>query len=146
MHAFIYFKVLKESLRLAPPVVAIQRNNTEDLIVNGVKIPAGSNIELNNYALSRDQRFWDEPETFKPERFKAETNRNPYAYFPFALGPRVCIGQHFAMIEAKVIMSKIFQAFNFSLVPGVELRCINDMTLQPLDKTPLYLTLRKGDN
>lgn len=46
MHAFIYFKVLKESLRLALPVVAIQRNNTEDLIVNGVKIPAGSNIEV----------------------------------------------------------------------------------------------------
>ncbi|XP_071832486.1 cholesterol 24-hydroxylase-like [Apostichopus japonicus] len=135
--------VLKEVLRWAPPAAGVQRRVDRDFVVNGYKIPAGARVGLNHYALGRDERFWDNPEKFDPERFREENNRRLYAYFPFSLGPRVCIGQHFAMIEAKVIIAKLLQKFDFTLVPGVELEYLAEVTLKPKHRTPLYLTPRK---
>ncbi|KAJ8046087.1 Cholesterol 24-hydroxylase [Holothuria leucospilota] len=134
--------VLKEVLRLSPPVVGVQRINPKDLYLNGYKIPAGSNIGLNHYTIGRDERFWDDPEKFNPERFRKESNSRVYAYFPFSLGPRVCIGQHFALIEAKVTLTKLLQRFDFILVPGVEFQCFVEVTLKPKNKTPFYLIRR----
>ncbi|KAJ8046089.1 Cholesterol 24-hydroxylase [Holothuria leucospilota] len=135
--------VLKEVLRYTPPAVGVQRVAPQDLVINGYKIPAGTAIMLNHYALGRDERFWDEPEKFDPERFRDEDKRRNCAYFPFSLGPRVCIGQQFAMIEAKVIIAKLVQCFDFKLVPGVKLLFIPEVTLKSKNRTPLYLTLRK---
>lgn len=136
--------VLKEVLRYTPPAAGVQRTAPHDIVINGYKIPAGTAVGLNHYALGRDERFWDEPEKFDPERFRDEDSRRHYAYFPFSLGPRVCIGQHFAMIEAKVIIAKLVQSFDFKLVPGVELLFIPEVTLKSKNRTPLYLTLRKS--
>ncbi|XP_071832850.1 cholesterol 24-hydroxylase-like isoform X1 [Apostichopus japonicus] len=135
--------VLKEVLRIAPPVTGVQRTNEEDIIVNGLKIPAGSNISLNTYALGRDERFWDEPEVFNPERFREKNSRHMYAYFPFSLGPRVCIGQQFALLEAKVVLAKFLQLYKFTLVPNVQLKTYIAGTLKPVHKTPLYLNVRR---
>ncbi|KAJ8046091.1 Cholesterol 24-hydroxylase [Holothuria leucospilota] len=123
--------VLKEVLRYTPPAAGVQRTAPHDIVINGYKIPAGTAVGLNHYALGRDERFWDEPEKFDPERFRDEDSR-------------VCIGQHFAMIEAKVIIAKLVQSFDFKLVPGVELLFIPEVTLKSKNRTPLYLTLRKS--
>lgn len=135
--------VMKEVLRYAPPAVGVQRETPIDFVINGYKIAAGTRIGLNHYALSRDERFWENPEKFDPERFREDTNRHLYAYFPFSLGPRVCIGQHFAMIEAKVIIAKLLKTFDFTLVPGVRLEYLAEVTLKPKHRTPLYLSLRE---
>ncbi|XP_071832483.1 cholesterol 24-hydroxylase-like isoform X2 [Apostichopus japonicus] len=135
--------VLKEVLRWAPPVAGMQRRSVRDFVVNGYKIPAGTRVWLSHYALGRDERFWDNPEKFDPERFREENNRRLHAYFPFALGPRNCLGQHFAMIEAKVVIAKLLQKFDFTLVPGVDLEYVNEIALKSKHRTPLYLTPRK---
>ncbi|XP_059941875.1 cytochrome P450 4V2 isoform X2 [Mesoplodon densirostris] len=105
--------VVKESLRLFPSVPFFARHLNEDCEVAGYKIVKGSQVIIMPYALHRDPRYFPNPEEFKPERFFPENSkgRHSYAYVPFSAGPRNCIGQKFAMMEEKTILSCILRHF-----------------------------------
>lgn len=114
---------LKEALRLRPPVWAILRQVVEDMHIGGYIIPKGSYLELSPHATHRDARWFPEPEKFLPERFSEgwEKRIPKSAYFPFGMGPRVCIGQAFANMEAQIILAMIVQRCELSLVPGQQI-------------------------
>ncbi|NP_001165651.1 cytochrome P450, family 4, subfamily V, polypeptide 4 [Xenopus laevis] len=105
--------VIKESLRIFPPVPMFGRTVTEDCTVRGFKVPKGVNIIVITYSLHRDPEYFPEPEEFRPERFFPEnaSGRNPYAYIPFSAGLRNCIGQRFALMEEKVVLSSILRKY-----------------------------------
>lgn len=105
--------VIKESMRIHPPVPIIGRRLTEDTLISGVTIPQGTNVLIPIYAIHRDTDFWSDPEKFDPERFSPDnmSGRNPYSYIPFSAGARNCIGQKFAMLEVKSIVSKMIRHY-----------------------------------
>jgi cytochrome P450 family 4 len=106
--------VIKESLRLFPPVPYYARKLKEETTIGGFTLPAGSNITVSPLLMGRDPEIFPDPLEFIPERFDVETtaeNLNPYAYVPFSAGPRNCIGQKFAMNEMKSIICKIVKNF-----------------------------------
>ncbi|ALC42256.1 Cyp4d14 [Drosophila busckii] len=109
--------VIKESLRLYPPVPNIGRKITEDVVLDGKLIPANTNVTLLTYQAQRDPKYFPDPEAFKPERFSPdyEGNIDVFAYTPFSAGPRNCIGQKFAMLEVKSTLSKMLR--HFELLP-----------------------------
>ncbi|KAE8300361.1 Cytochrome P450 4V2 [Larimichthys crocea] len=126
--------VIKEALRLFPSVPFFGRNLGEDCHINGFKVPKGANAVVVTYALHRDPRYFPDPEEFRPERFLPEnsTGRPPYAYVPFSAGLRNCIGQRFAMMEEKVVLSTILRNFNVEACQTrEELRPVGELILRP---------------
>jgi cytochrome P450 len=84
---------------LYPSTWAVNREATETIALGGYEIPAGTQVMIPQWVLHRDDRFWEEPETFEPSRWEGDTDRPEYAYFPFGGGPRHCIGIRFARLE-----------------------------------------------
>ncbi|XP_028263336.1 cytochrome P450 4V8 [Parambassis ranga] len=126
--------VIKEALRLFPSVPFFARSIGEDCHINGFKVPKGANAIIITYALHRDPRYFPEPEEFRPERFLPENSvgRPPYAYIPFSAGLRNCIGQRFAMMEEKVILSSILRNFTVEACQKrEELRPVGELILRP---------------
>ena len=116
-----YTKMLvQESMRLFPPVWGLSRLVAADDEVGGYRIPKGSRVIISPYVTHRHPDFWEEPDTFDPERFTPERSdgRPRYAYFPFSGGPRQCIGNNFATMEATLILATIAQRYRLTLVPG----------------------------
>ncbi|XP_033071818.1 cytochrome P450 4V2 isoform X2 [Trachypithecus francoisi] len=105
--------VIKETLRLFPSVPLFARSVSEDCEVAGYRVLKGTEAVIVPYALHRDPRYFPNPEDFQPERFFPENaqGRHPYAYVPFSAGPRNCIGQKFAVMEEKTILSCILRHF-----------------------------------
>ncbi|XP_068697552.1 cholesterol 24-hydroxylase-like [Montipora foliosa] len=112
--------------------------------IGGYKIPDGVAVWLNTYVSSHLPDYWEKPDEFNPYRFDDEEllKRSHYTYFPFSLGPRNCIGQNFALIEAKVILSRFLQTFKFSLVPGQSRKVRRSVTVRPEDGVMCTLTKR----
>jgi cytochrome P450 len=117
-------QVLDESLRLFPPAWIIGRRALADDEMGGYHIPAGTVIAICIYTLHRHPAFWEQPERFDPERFTPEhiSRRERYAYIPFSIGPRQCIGNGFALLEASLILACIAQRFELRLIPGIEVK------------------------
>ncbi|KAM7350273.1 uncharacterized protein ACRADG_008888 [Cochliomyia hominivorax] len=109
--------VIKESLRMYPPVPMIGRITEHDVEINGKFIPANVNMTLLIYAALRDPDYFPNPDEFIPERYANENldKINPFAYVPFSAGPRNCIGQKFAILEMKSTISKMIR--HFELLP-----------------------------
>lgn len=105
-------QVLHEAMRLCPPAAALARLATRDVVVDGYRVPAGSNVVVGCYALHRDPALWADPERFDPDRFTHEQSkgRDRWQYLPFGGGPRSCIGDHFAMLEATLGLATIVRA------------------------------------
>jgi len=106
---------IKESLRLYPPVPFIVRNNETPLELCGHIIPAGTEVVLMIYAIQRSAQYWKDPDTFNPDRFATDGIKHPFAYTPFSAGHRSCVGQVFAMLEEKTILSMLLRNFEFEL-------------------------------
>lgn len=125
--------VVRESLRLYPPATGFAREPIKDAHIGGYEVPKGSLVVANTYALHRDARFFPEPERFDPERFAAgwETRIPRYAYLPFGGGPRVCIGNGFAMMEAVLIVATMAQRWQFLLEPDPKVVPVQLVTLRP---------------
>ncbi len=113
-------QVIDESMRLFPPVWGIARAAKEGDVLGGYEVPPGSVVYLSPYATHRHPDFWSNPEGFDPERFAPEAvaARHRFAYFPFAGGPRVCIGNNLALLEAVLILAMVSRRYRVDLVPG----------------------------
>ncbi|XP_034474903.1 probable cytochrome P450 4ac1 isoform X2 [Drosophila innubila] len=116
--------VIKETLRLYPPVPFFGRICTEESVVNGLILPKGTQINIHVFDIMRDPRHFPNPSEFNPDRFLPENsvNRHPFAFIPFSAGQRNCIGQKFAILEMKVLLVSILR--NFKLLPAMQLEDI----------------------
>ncbi|XP_002025278.2 uncharacterized protein LOC6600179 [Drosophila persimilis] len=134
--------VIKESLRLHPPVPMIGRWFNEDVEIRGKRIPAGTNYTVGIFVLLRDPEYFESPDEFKPDRFDSTSPQtHPYAYIPFSAGPRNCIGQKFALLEMKSTISKLLR--NFELLPlGPEPRPAMNIVLRSANGVHLGLQPR----
>ncbi len=139
--------VVKEAMRLYPPAWIIARSAMEDLEIGGYPIAEGSVIMISSYALHRDPQYWDEPERFMPERFAAGwDDRVPrYAYIPFGGGPRVCIGNSFATMEAVLCLATIMQRCTLSLLPGQHITPEPLITLRPDPAIEMRIQIRERE-
>jgi len=131
-------KVLKESLRLRPPIPIMLRSTSEDVQLEGYQVKKDTPILIMLGALQKDKRYWgDKADFFDIAHFdkKAEAERERFVYAPFGLGPRVCVGHRFAMIEATVIMAQLLKHYRFSWVEGQTLEPVLSLvwtTKQPM--------------
>jgi cytochrome P450 len=126
-------QVFQETMRLYPPVWTMSRAAIADDNFEGIEIPAGTNMILCPYAIHRRPDVWPEPEAFRPERFAAREERgiDRYAYFPFGGGPRRCLGEQFALWEARVILGHVLRRFDVTLEPGQKVVAEPMITLRP---------------
>ncbi|XP_069833808.1 cytochrome P450 4V2 [Dendropsophus ebraccatus] len=137
--------VVKEALRLYPSVPFFARTTTEDCTIRGLTVPKGVSVVVVPYALHRDPEYFPEPEEFKPERFLSEnaSGRNPYAYIPFSAGLRNCIGQRFALMEEKVVLSAILRNFTVKASQSRDDLClVGELILRPQDGILIELQKR----
>jgi cytochrome P450 len=130
-------QVINEALRLYPPGWLLSRRTLQPDVLCGYEIPAGTNVLLPLYLLHRHPRYWQDPDTFLPERFAPdhEAERARFAYMPFAAGPRHCIGETFALYEMLMHLHRVARHFRLIHVPGqpIELEAqINLRTRHPL--------------
>jgi cytochrome P450 len=125
--------VIREALRLYPPAPGIAREPIEDVTIGGYEVPKGSLIVVNTYAIQRDHRFFPDPERYDPERFASgwEERIPRHAYLPFGSGPRLCIGNGFAMMETRLILATVAQYYRLSLEPDETIRPVQLVTLRP---------------
>jgi cytochrome P450 len=125
--------VLEEVLRLYPPAWGFSRLALKDDEIAGYRVPAGSIVYLIPFVLHRRPTLWPEAERFDPERFAPgrEAGRHRFAYLPFGAGPRGCIGNQFAMVEAQLIVSAIAQRYRIDLLAGQRIRPEPLITLRP---------------
>jgi cytochrome P450 len=123
--------VIKEALRLYPPIHVGNRFAAQDTEVAGYELQAGTRVMASIYLTHRDPRYWDEPEQFRPERFAPKTKRpSPFTYIPFGGGPRACLGASFAQVEARVVLARILQQFDLERT-GRRVRPYMGATLEP---------------
>ncbi|XP_058095276.1 cytochrome P450 CYP72A616-like [Magnolia sinica] len=134
-HFKIVTMILYEVLRLYPSVAAIFRHTYKKVDLGGISIPQGVDLMLPTLLIHHDPELWGEDhEEFKPERFSggvSKASKDQTAFFPFGWGPRICIGQNFAMIEARMALAMILQNFSFSLSPSYTHAPYTLISLQP---------------
>jgi len=137
--------VLKETMRLYPPAWSTGRETTEPYEIRGHKIPVGSQLMASQWIVHRDARWYPDPERFDPDRWSPERAKDipRYAYFPFGGGPRVCIGNHFAMMEATLLLAMVVQRFRVELLPGQKLELAPAVTLRQKGDGLLVRTLTR---
>ena len=126
-------RVFDETLRLYPPAWLITRKAVVEDTVGGYRIRAGSLVIIGVSAMHHHPAFWPDPGRFDPERFTPENSagRPRFAYLPFGGGPRLCIGNNFALAEAPLILAAIFQRYRLKLVPGAVVEPLPLVTLRP---------------
>lgn len=125
--------VITESMRLYPPAWGLARIVVEDHELGGYPLRKGMGVAMAQWVVHRDTRWYDTPEQFRPERWEGDfAKRIPrFAYFPFGGGPRQCIGNSFALMEATLILATIAQKFRLSLVPDHPVVPLASITLRP---------------
>jgi cytochrome P450 len=126
-------RIIKESLRLFPPNRSTAREAINDCKIGGYDIPAGAQVVMSQWVVHRDERFFDSPNEFIPERWTPEFERklHKYAYFPFGGGSRICIGRSFAMMEAALVLGVIAQKFQITLDSNEEIEPVPLVLLRP---------------
>ena len=125
--------VFQEALRLYPPAWIITRKALADDTVCGYHVPAGALVVCSPYVTHRLVEVWDEPDVFRPERFSLEASagRHRFAYYPFGGGPRLCIGNYFAQVEASLIIAAVAQRYRLRPVEGHPVVVEPGVTLRP---------------
>lgn len=109
--------MIDESMRCFPPAWIMGRRTIEADVIDGYEIPAGTNIVMPIYVVHHDDRVWENPYEFQPERFALDNlkDKHKYSYFPFGGGPRLCIGNNFAIQEMQVVLAMILQKFKIEV-------------------------------
>jgi cytochrome P450 len=125
--------VLEETMRLLPPVIGVVRKTVADTELGGYGIPGGTLVFVNISNIHRHPDFWEQPDLFRPERFRAESPAPGHrlAYMPFGAGPRVCLGNHFAMTEGALLLAGLARQFRLDPVPGIVVEPEIVMALRP---------------
>jgi len=136
--------VIQESMRLYPPVWGFERRALEDDEIGGYRIAKGTQVAIFPYVLHRHPAHWQNPEGFDPERFLSGPERPRYAYLPFGGGPRICIGNAFAMMEAQILLSMIASRYRFELPAGARVELEPVVTLRPRHGMPMILTPKRS--
>ena len=136
--------VIAESLRLYPPAWSMGREAREDVDLGGYHVPRGGQVWFCPWAIQRDARWFDEPDAFRPERWEGDLAKrlHRYAYFPFGGGPRFCIGQSFAQMEAVLLLATLARAFRAQGLPDAPVVPFPSVTLRPRDGVRMRLARR----
>jgi cytochrome P450 len=126
-------QVIDESMRLFPPAWVVGRRNYQDDEIGGYRIPKNTNVLVPIMYFHRSEKYWDEPLKFKPERFAPDKKNSidRYVYFPFGGGPRLCIGNNFALMEMQIILIQMYRKYKFRLQPGFAAEPEPLITLRP---------------
>lgn len=126
-------KIVKESMRLYPPAWTIGREPVEDIEIGGYYIPKGTFIEMSQWVMHRDSRYYADPEVFNPDRWTPDFEQQlpKYAYYPFGGGPRMCIGNNFAMMETILLIATIAPKWRMKLVSNQSLELEPSITVRP---------------
>ncbi len=137
--------VVKEAMRLYPPIWLMGRRVAGDDEIGGYRIPAGTIVFVSPWVSHRRPQDWEDPERFDAERFapQREKARHKYAYFPFAAGPRRCMGDEFSLMESMLILSMIVQRYRLRRVVEAEILPMPMMTLRPKGGVPLAIAGRR---
>ncbi len=138
--------VLEESMRLYPPAWAFARYAIAEDEIAGYTIAKGAYVLMFPATTHRHPDFWERPDVFDPERFEPERSagRHRFAYFPFGGGPRVCIGNQFALTEAQLILATILPRYQFRLLPGANVVPEPLITLRPRGKLLMTIHRQRG--
>jgi|SRR5579864_1281910 len=138
--------VITESLRLYPAAWGMARMAIEEHEIAGYTVPKGAGVSFAQWTVHRDPRWYDAPEEFRPERWEGDLmKRLPrFAYFPFGGGPRQCIGNQFALMEATLILATIAQRYRFGLVAGHPVVPLASITLRPRHGIRVVMEKRVG--
>ena len=138
-------RAFKESLRLYPPVYFDGRQAEAQVVLDGVTYPEGTVAMFAPYSLHRRPERWPDPERFDPDRFlpAAEAARSRFDWLPFGIGPRVCIGMGFALMEGQLVLARMLQQARFALVDSEAEPPMPSATLRPSRGVPVRITLRK---
>lgn len=134
--------VLRESLRLYPTIWIAERRVTMDDTLGGFDIPSGSTVVVSPYVTQRLASHWPDPDTFRPDRFLGDHATRTLAkdgYFPFGAGSHQCIGQHFAMMEAKIALATLLSRFRIHLTDQKLPPAWAGITLRPQSTVPIRL-------
>ncbi|MFZ4826435.1 MAG: cytochrome P450 [Phototrophicaceae bacterium] len=136
--------VIKETMRIQPTVAVIPRVTTTDTVLGEYTLEANSILFLSPYLLHHDVRFWENPDRYDPTRFTEENEANitKYAYLPFGGGPRVCIGNHFALMEAQILLAQIIRRYQLSVVDGAHIEPERTATTHPKNGLPMHISKR----
>lgn len=134
-------RIVTEALRMYPPAPAIPRVTTADVELGGYRVPAGTRTHVSLFTIQRDERFYDDPLTFDPSRWREQgPEAKGYAYAPFGAGPRTCIGRRFALLEATLVLAAIGRRYR--LDPEEPLELAPRMSTQPAGEVPITVRER----
>jgi cytochrome P450 len=138
-------QVVQEAMRLYPSLPLMSRMCGRDVVAGGLEVKAGTFVFIPIYAIHRHRRLWRDPDVFDPDRFGPEESvaRNRFAYLPFGGGPRVCIGQAFAMTEAVAILATLVRGARLEPDPGHRIRPLVRVSMRPQGGMPMTLRLRR---
>jgi cytochrome P450 len=133
--------VIQEAMRLYPPVTDLTREAIADCEILGHAIPAGCTLIMSQWVMHHNDRYFDRPEAFEPERWQNDLEKHlpRGVYFPFGDGPRICIGKSFAQMEAVLILATIAQSFQWELLCDQPIQLQPSLTLRPMGGLPVQL-------
>lgn len=131
-------QVIDECMRLYPPVWMVERQALAEDQLGPWRIPPGTIVGVSPWVMHRHPGLWDDPLRFRPERFAPEQaeSRPKHAFLPFGAGPRICIGNHFALMEAKIILATIIQRYDVEVIRPQAIGLDPRVTLRPLGGMP----------
>jgi cytochrome P450 len=126
-------QIIKETMRLYPPLFSLARSPIQDYELDGYRIPAGQIVMFSPWVMQRSARYFTAPLKFQPERWDEDLEKRlpKGVYFPFGDGPRICLGKNFAQMEAVLILATIAQNFKLTLLPDQSITPMPSMTLRP---------------
>ena len=138
-------QVIQETMRLYTVIPSLGRQAIEEDEVKGMRIPKKAAIQINIWTMHRDERWWERPLEFNPERFAESSNPSGhrFAYLPFGGGPRICIGAKFSLLEAHLLLAAIAQSWRLCASHYYTATPVGQIVLQPEDRLPMTLERRK---
>jgi cytochrome P450 len=139
-------QVLNETLRLFPTAPVIVRDIVEEMQFDGIHVPANTIGIIPIYAIHRHRNLWEDPDRFEPGRFAPDSRAKPsrFQFMPFGVGPRICIGAAFAMIEATIMLATFVRAARFEMAPDFDVQPVGRMFLLPKNGLRMRVKMREG--